>query len=102
LCRAEAVLLSERGVQSSQVGSSGESDSPRQVGLRIQDMMLSRPRLEAAVREMKLYPAIVSERSVVDAIEEMRKHVTVGIRDGYAFRISYDAESRELAQKVLD
>jgi uncharacterized protein involved in exopolysaccharide biosynthesis len=102
LYQSEAVLLYERGVQSSQVGSSGESDSPRQVGLRIQDMMTSRQRLESAVREMKLYPAIVQERSVVDAIDEMRKHVNVGIREGYAFKVSYAAESRELAQKVLE
>jgi hypothetical protein len=102
LYRSEAVLLYERGVQSSQVGSSGESDSPRQVGLRIQDMMTSRQRLESAVREMKLYPGIVNERSVVDAIDEMRKHVSVNIREGYAFKIAYDADTREQAQKVLD
>jgi uncharacterized protein involved in exopolysaccharide biosynthesis len=65
-------------------------------------MMTSRQRLESAVREMKLYPAIVAERSVVDAIDEMRKHITVGIREGYAFRIAYDADTRDLAQKVLD
>jgi uncharacterized protein involved in exopolysaccharide biosynthesis len=102
LYRSEAVLLYERGVQSSQVGSSGESDSPRQVGLRIQDMLTSRQRLEAAVKEMKLYPSIVEQRSVVDAIDEMRKHLTVNIREGYAFKVAYDADSRELAQKVLD
>jgi uncharacterized protein involved in exopolysaccharide biosynthesis len=102
LYQSEAVLLYERGVQSSQVGSSGEADGPRQVGLRIQDMMTSRQRLESAVREMKLYPGIVSERSVVDAIDEMRKHINVGIREGYAFRVSYNAESRDLAQKVLE
>jgi hypothetical protein len=101
LYRSEAVLLYERGVQSAQVGA-GESDGARQVGLRLQDMLTSRQRLEGAIKELKLYASIVDQRSVVDAIDEMRKHLNVGIREGYAFRVSYDAESRELAQKVLD
>jgi hypothetical protein len=102
LYRSESVLLYERGVQSASMGAAPEGDSARQVGLRLKDMLTARPRLESAIKEMKLYPALVEQRSVVDAIDEMRTHISLGVGDGYAYRASYDAESRELAQKVLD
>jgi hypothetical protein len=102
LYRSESVLLYERGVQSASMGAAAEGDSPRQVGLRLKDTLTARPRLESAIKEMKLYPSVVEQHSVVDAIDEMRTHITLGVGDGYAYRVAYDAESRELAQKVLD
>jgi uncharacterized protein involved in exopolysaccharide biosynthesis len=102
LFRSEAIFLFERGVSSASIGAGAEGDSPRQVGSRLQDMLVSRQRLDALVKQMKLYPRIAEHRGQLEAIEEMRKHINLAIRDGYAFRVSYDAETRELAQSVLD
>jgi uncharacterized protein involved in exopolysaccharide biosynthesis len=99
LYRSEAVLLFERGVQSGV--NAGDADSARQVSARLSDMLTSRQRLESAIKELHLYPAIVEQRSVVDAIEEMRRHVVVTNREGYTFRVSFDADSRELSQQAL-
>jgi uncharacterized protein involved in exopolysaccharide biosynthesis len=102
LYRSEAVFLYERGVSSASVGAGGEGDSPRQVGTRLQDMLVSRQRLDALIKQMKLYPRIADHRGQIEAIEEMRKHINLAIRDGYTFKASYDSENRELAQSVLD
>jgi hypothetical protein len=101
LYRSEAVIGLERGVQSVNLG--GEGETPRTIAGRLHDMLTSRPRLEGAIREMKLYPKIVDHRSVGDAIDEMNKHIIIGGREGNTtYRVSYDAPGRELAQRVLD
>jgi hypothetical protein len=51
---------------------------------------------------MKLYPVIVEQRNVVEAIEEMRKHLNISGREGYTYRVSFDGESRDTAQHALD
>ncbi len=102
LYRSEAVVLYERGVQGAGVGAGGDGEGPRQVGLRLSDMMNARQRLEGLVKDFKLYPSIIEQRGMVDAIEEMRKRLQVGVKDGYSFKVSFDAESREQAKNVLD
>jgi uncharacterized protein involved in exopolysaccharide biosynthesis len=99
LYRSEAVIVYERGVQT---GALSAEESPRQISTRILDMMTARHRLEGLIKSMKLYPVIVEQRNVVEAIEEMRKHISVGGREGYTYRTSFDGDSRETAQKVLD
>ena len=84
------------------MGAGGDGEGPRQVGLRLGDMMNARQRLEGLVKEFKLYPSIIEQRGMVDAIEEMRKHLQVGVKEGYSFKVSFDAESREQAKNVLD
>ncbi|HTA18875.1 MAG TPA: hypothetical protein VK989_06260 [Polyangia bacterium] len=102
LYRSEAVVLYERGVQGAGVGAGGDGEGPRQVGLRLSDMMNARQRLEGLVKDFKLYPSIIEQRGMVDAIEEMRKHLVVGVKEGYSFKVSFDADSREQAKNVLD
>jgi uncharacterized protein involved in exopolysaccharide biosynthesis len=101
LYRSDAVLVFEPGVQSTYISASSDSDSPRKVGARLADMLKARQRLEGLIKEMKLYPSIVDQRSIVDAVDEMDKHITVYSPEGYTYRVAYDAESRELAQNVL-
>jgi uncharacterized protein involved in exopolysaccharide biosynthesis len=100
LYRSEAVLVFERGVQAGAVGREGES--PRVIGARLQDMLISRQRLESVIKEMKLYHKLIDRRGLTETIDEMRKHLTVSNREGYAYRIAYDGESREGTKSVLD
>src|SRR5206468_2786246 len=77
-------------------------DSGRDVGTRVHDMLTSRQRLESVIKEMKLYPKLVEHRGLGDAVEEMRKHINIPSREGFTYRISYDADSRDTAQHALE
>jgi hypothetical protein len=101
LYRSEAVILFERGVQAGALGREG-GESPRAVAARLQDAFTSRQRLDALIKDMQLYRTVLEKRGRVEATEEMRKHIGVGNREGYTYRISYDGESRDLAKNVLE
>ncbi|HSS40289.1 MAG TPA: hypothetical protein VLT58_16090, partial [Polyangia bacterium] len=99
LYRSEAVLVYERGAQA--VGAT-EGTSARGLASRVGDMMLSRERLEGLVKEMNLYAGIVDRRSVVDAGDELRRHLKITAREESTLEVAYDGESRDLAKNVLD
>src|SRR5205085_1482403 len=50
----------------------------------------------------KLYERLVEQRGLQEGVDEMRKYLIVANHGGNTFRISYDAESRDLAKNVLD
>ena len=100
LYRSEAVIGFEHGVRTGTVG--GEHDSPREISARLRDMLFSRQRLERVIEELNLYRHIAEHQGQGAAIDEMRKHLNTGSREEYAYRISYDANGRELAQRVLE
>jgi uncharacterized protein involved in exopolysaccharide biosynthesis len=98
LYRSEAVLLYERGAQAT-LGREGES--PRAIAARLQEMLTSRQRLDALIREMRLYQGLIERRGLVETVDEMRRRIAINNREGYTFRVSYDGESRDLAKDVL-
>ena len=100
LYRTEAVVLYEAGVQGA--GGGGDAEGPHQVGLRLGDMLNARQRLEGIIKEFKLYPSILDQRGMVDAIDEMRRHLIVGVKEGHSFKVSYDGESRDQVKAILD
>jgi len=100
--RSEAVILYDRGIQNSAIRFQADQESPRAVALRLQDAVMSRKRLEGIIREMKLYPAIVEGRGLVEAIDEMRLHIGFSAREGSTFKVSFDANDRETAQAVAN
>jgi len=100
--RSEAVILYDRGIQNAAIRAQAEQESPRSVALRLQDAILSRKRLESLIREMKLYPAVVEHRGMVEAIDEMRTHIGFSAREGSTFKVSFDANDKETAQAVTN
>ena len=94
LYRSETVLLYEKGL-------AGGEESSRGLGIRLQDSFSSRVRLEGLIKKNKLYPRLVKKRGLVEAADEMNAHVKVIIREGYAYRVSYDTDDRDRAQQVL-
>ena len=100
LYRSEALLAYEGGVQAVALGADGIS--PRAMAARVTDMVTSRERLETLIREMKLYRGIVDKKGMVEAIDEMRRHLTIKAPEGTSYRITYDGESRDLAKDVLE
>ena len=100
LYRSEAVIAFEHGVRTGTLG--GEHDSPREIAARLRDMLYSRQRLERVIEELNLYRRIAEHQGQGAAIDEMRKHLNTTGREEYAYRVSYDANGRELAQRVLE
>src|SRR6266700_2734356 len=101
LYRSEAVIAFDHGVRTATVGAS-DHDAPREIGSRLREAVTSRKRLESIIQELNLYRGIAEHQGIGAAIDEMRKHLDVGVRDESAYRISYDANGRELAQRVLE
>jgi hypothetical protein len=95
LYRAEALVIYEPGVLPS------EADAPREAGPHLTEMLTARPRLEALIEEMRLYPALVGRRGLGAGADEMRDDVRVAARDGTSFDVSYDAADPEQAKAVL-
>jgi len=100
LYRSEAVIAFEHGVRTGAQAS--ERDSPREIAARLRDMMMSRQRLERVIEELNLYRKIAEHQGQGAAIDEMRKHLSISGREEFAYRVSYDANGRELAQRVLE
>ena len=86
--RSETVIMFEGGVQA--LGHEGES--PRVIGARLNDMVMSRSRLEKLIKEMHLYPKVLEKKGLVESIDEMRKHISIGSREGFTFRMSFDGD----------
>ena len=100
LYRSEALLAYEGGVQAVALGADGIS--PRAMAARVTDMVTSRERLETMIRDMKLYRGIVDKKGMVEAIDEMRRHIIIKAPEGTSYRVTYDGESRDLAKDVLE
>jgi hypothetical protein len=99
LYRSEALLTYEGGAQGVM---GGDGISQRSMAARVNDMITSRQRLEALINDMKLYRSIVDKRGIVEAIDEMHRHMKVSTGEGYSYRVSYDGDSRDLAKDVLE
>lgn len=99
--KSETVIFYDRGVRAGTVTGGNEPESPHQVSLRVNEMLLSRQRLQKAIEDFNLYPAIVSEHGHVEAVDEMKRYLKFSARDGYTYNISFIADSRDGAQKAL-
>jgi uncharacterized protein involved in exopolysaccharide biosynthesis len=77
--------------------------SPDQIvrqGARLKDMLTTRGRLEMAIKTFHMYPETVANRSMLDAVEEMKPHVGFRSLEGALYVISFDGNQPDLVQKV--
>ncbi len=77
--------------------------SPDQVvrqGARLKDMLTTRGRLEMAIKTFHLYPETVANKSMLDAVEEMKPHVGFRSLEGALYVISFDGNQSDVVQKV--
>jgi hypothetical protein len=95
LYRSKTTITYEHGVLA------GEPDPPRDVGQRLAEMLTSRERLQRLIEEMHLYPTVVTERGLTDAVDEMRSDVHLSVRGATTFDVSYDADDGDRARAVL-
>lgn len=99
--KSETLILYREGIRSSDiVGGDDQGDRAQKLGLRLKEMVLSRTRLEMIIKEARLYPALVEERGMIDAVDEMRKHIAFRVQDGDTFGLSFEGNEPEVVQAV--
>lgn len=106
--RSETVILYVEKGNSEQGGESSEAQ--RGVTLRLKELLMSRPSLERVVTRFNLYPELRQRYGMIDAVEELKKHIDFRAPGGDTFSIAFEGRSAneaqgvtsELARQVLD
>lgn len=101
------LLVQEQEVPADYVRPTVTSDTRSRLNV-LQEQVLSRPRLEEIIKRHNLYADIRERFTMFDAVEEMRKNVTVTIKDPgdryraapAAFEISYEGENALKVKEV--
>ena len=63
-------------------------------------MLTTRGRLETAIKQFGLYPGTVAEKTMLDAVEEMKPHVGFRSLEGAQYVLSFDGNDPDTVQKV--
>ncbi|MDB4966874.1 MAG: hypothetical protein JWN44_2563 [Myxococcales bacterium] len=99
--KSEALILYREAARASDSdGAAATGDRSHKLGLRVKDMVLSRSRLEQIIRDANLYPALVDERGLVEAADEMRTHISFRVQDSNTFGVSFEGENPTRVQEV--
>ena len=100
---SETVLLYREGFQENLISNREQGqDNAARLGQRLKDMLLARPRLQAIIEELKLYPDIVARNGYVEAVDVMRTKIEFRMPGGDTFHIAYRGETPESCQKVTE
>jgi uncharacterized protein involved in exopolysaccharide biosynthesis len=97
--RSETVILYSEPIRPAEEGGDAPTN-PRGAAVRLEELLLSRSQLERLVRELDLYPEVVADYGLVDAVVEFRKHVQFRAPGGDTFSIGFEGASPEQAQQV--
>lgn len=99
--KSETLILYREGIRSSDlVGGEDSGDRAHKLGLRLKEMVLSRTQLESIIQQYKLYPAMVEDRGMIEAVDEMRAHINFRVKDGDTFGLGFDGEDPKTTQQV--
>ena len=80
--------------------SSDTAEAQRSVTLRLKELLVSRPNLERVISRFDLYPALRQRYGMIDAVEELKKHIDFRAPGGDTFSIAFDGDSAKQAQAV--
>jgi hypothetical protein len=81
--------------------STTDGISARRVALQLGEMLFARERLQSLITEFNLYPQLVAKRGLPSAVEEMgARRLRLDNREGYSYRLSFEAEDPRLARVV--
>jgi uncharacterized protein involved in exopolysaccharide biosynthesis len=103
--KSETVILYQDTIRSTDLtGGEGPSDNTaRRVGARLREVLLSRASLEPIITDLGLYMKPgqkPDKRELIEAVDEMRKHVSFKAREGDTFEIAFDSNTAQTAQEV--
>lgn len=93
---SQATLLYHEGLHFGQ----DESSSPRRVGQRLSEVVLSRAQLTSLVQELGLFPKRVAAGELREAVEELRLGIKFRYDQGDVFVVSYTGRAPGEAQRV--
>lgn len=97
---SETVISYQEGMRAGDLVGEGGAENARRAGARLREVLLSRAVLEPLITELQLYPKIIARRGLVDAVDEMRKHVRFRAREGDTFEIAFESDTARGAQEV--
>lgn len=95
---SETIVVYRQGVKMT-TEAGGQSLS---LGVRLQEMLLARSRLERVLDELEIYQAEKAKLGPVEAVEAFRSDITFKARSTDTFSISYKGRDPELVQKVTE
>lgn len=91
---SETLILYQEVIQTDNLLGAQQyaTESRRQMGMRLREMLLSRTNLQQIITAHNLFPSIVAGRGMVDAVEEFRARIDCRVRENETFRIVYQGE----------
>lgn len=98
--RSESVLLYREGIRWSYLGAGQDSDPARKLGLRLKEMVLSRPRLAPIVEKHHLYEQAIAAEGMDEATDLLKHAISFRVRDGDTFLLAYEGEDPDTVQAV--
>lgn len=91
--RSDAVLVFDNSVPNDVT-----SQDPERAGAGLRDLLLKTERLRDVVKQFYLYPELTTQQGV----EMLRKMVQFNVQQGATFSVSFQSESPQQAQAVLN
>lgn len=99
--RSETVLLYREPIDQTYVaGSDARRISSHDLGRRLRELLMGRPRLKQVIDEFKLLQQIVNERSYIEAEDKLRMLIDFRFGGGDTFHIAYLGASPKEAKDV--
>ncbi len=100
--RSETIVLYQEKLNKEVVtgGENSGDGAARRAAARLKENLLSRASLEPIVKDLPRYNALAERRGMVDAVEELRSHITFHAREGDTFEVGYEGISPQEAQDV--
>ena len=91
---SETLILYQEVIQTDNLLGAQQyaTESRRQMGMRLREMLLSRTNLGQIIEAHNLFPKTVESRGMVDAVEEFRSKIDCRVRENETFRIVYQGE----------
>ena len=96
--RSETIVIYRQGVKMSEEGAAQSLS----LGVRLEEMLLARSRLEGLLDELGLYQDVKAKDGEVEAVEAFRGDITFKARSTDTFSISYKGRDPELVQKITE
>lgn len=96
--RSETVILyvERRGPDE----TAGGEAAKQAVTVRLRELLFARPNLERVIKKYDLYPEVRRRYGMVDAVEELKKHMDFKAPGGDTFSIAFEGTSPSQAQQV--
>ena len=99
--RSECTIFAKSRMRTDDRDDSGTSpEAIARQAARLKDMVTTRARLETAIKEFHLYPETTANKTMLDAVEQMKPHVGFRSLEGGQYVISFDGDAPDQVKDV--